>query len=886
MNSGVRELRSFISSRREEIAAAHRAGREGFETSVQLTAVMDEALRTAFQILIAAERESDADEIAVFALGGYGRVELFPSSDIDIMVLCTSDDRKDHAAARAKQFLHILWDAGIDVGHSVRTIDEAIAQYGHAADSWAAMLESRFVCGSGPLADQFHQALQNRIRTSSDKWFVRAVFDDLAGRHQHYGNSVKLLEPNIKKSAGGLRDMHVAFWLHRGSDPTHLTRIDPAATASWQFLRSLNGEGILDEHEYTSAVAALQFLFRVRHEMHYRRESLHDTLEYTLQLEVAEGLGFGHREELQSVEVFMHEYYLHARNLHRLHWKLTHRFRELLESFHRPEGTGRSLGELFVLYDDLLSVDGSIQLIDDPAKVFEAFVLSAEHDVDIHVRLQAVIERSAGCISGNNSQSPVLAGLFRRILDSKRVSKTLSAMSELGILGRYMPEFGRLVAFFQHNVYHFYTADEHTLIALANAEKLREEQGVLHEVFRALQRKDVLYMAILLHDIAKPHGVADHEITGVHMAHTILQRLGLEEIFPDVAFLIRHHLIMEQTAFRRNIHDAQTISEFGARFDRAEQLDYLYLLTYADLSAVNINVWTEWKASILQDLYGRTAEVLRRKLRGIQIEEYQKSRHAAAKVDLLARLSAAMPREEVEQHLDGMQGEAYLALFSEDEVQKHIQLSRTDEPVSAIFAHAEGYTDVTVIADDAPFALSKFCAVLAANDANIIDANVFTRNDGVIIDRFRVTDAVTKQRLDPQACNKVTEDLRQVVAGALDIDHLFQAHRRKWKRRRKLPVNPTTRLGVEFEDTPRYTIIDVYAPDSVGFLYRITETMSRLGLDIYFAKIATRVDGIVDAFYTLDRSGQPILDPEKRATIREEITKTINALMEEQLGSG
>jgi [protein-PII] uridylyltransferase len=886
MNSGTRELKSIISLRRGEIAAAHRASAESFATSVQLTAAMDQALRTAFQMLIADARENSADDIAVLALGGYGRVELFPASDVDVMVLCASDERKDRAGATAKQFLHILWDAGIDVGHSVRTIGEAIAQYGHAADSWAAMLESRFVCGSEVLTDQFHRALQNKIMASEDNWFVHAVFDDLANRHQHYGNSVKLLEPNIKKSAGGLRDVHVAFWLYRGSDPAHLVRIDPTSTASQQFLRRLNNKGVLDDDEYASAVAALQFLFRVRHEMHYRRDSLHDTLEYTLQLEVAEGLGFGQREELRSVEVFMHEYYLHARNLHRLHWKLTHTFRELLEPLHRPEGTARSLDDGFVLYDDLLTVDRRVQIIEDPVRVFEAFVRSAEHDVDLDSRLQAVIERSAGCITKREHDSPDLAGLFRRILGSKRVSKTLYAMSELGVLGRYIPEFGQLVAFFQHNVYHFYTADEHTLIALASAEKLREEEGVLHEVFRALKRKDVLYMAILLHDIAKPQGVADHEITGVAMAHAILLRLGLEDIFPDVAFLIRHHLIMEQTAFRRNIHDAQTITEFAARFERPEQLDYLYLLTYADLSALNINVWTEWKASIMQDLYGRTSEVLRRELKGVQIEEYQKSRHAAAKVDILARLSAAMPREEVEQHLDGMQSEAYLALFTEDEVRRHIHHSRTDEPVSVMFAHAEGYTDVTIIADDAPFALSKFCAVLSANDANIIDANVFTRNDGVIIDRFRVTDAVTKQRLDQRVCDKVTGDLRRVVAGAVDIGHLFQAHRRKWRRRAKLPVNPTIRVGVEFEDNPRYTIIDVYAPDSVGFLYRVTETMSKLGLDIYFAKIATRVDGIVDAFYTLDRAGQPIVDPEKRATIREQITKTINALTEEQLGTG
>jgi [protein-PII] uridylyltransferase len=200
-----------------------------------------------------------------------------------------------------------------------------------------------------------------------------------------------------------------------------------------------------------------------------------------------------------------------------------------------------------------------------------------------------------------------------------------------------------------------------------------------------------------------------------------------------------------------------------------------------------------------------------------------------------------------------------------------------------MFNHTEGYTEATVIARDAPFALSRFCAVLSANDANIFDANIFTREDGIIIDRFRVSDATTRHQLDQRVCTKITEDLNQVMEGKLDIEHLFQAHKRKWKRRPKPPINPNIRTDVQFEDNPRYTIIDVYAPDSVGFLYRITETISTLGLDIYFAKIATRVDGIVDAFYILDRSGKPVTDQSRREHIRAEILNTVKALAEQRL---
>ncbi|MBM2846821.1 MAG: glnD, partial [Bacteroidetes bacterium] len=512
-----------------------------------------------------------------------------------------------------------------------------------------------------------------------------------------------------------------------------------------------------------------------------------------------------------------------------------------------------------------------------------AFCHAAEHEMDLDFRLRAVIERSADLITEPDRILSDLAGLFQRILRSRRVADTLRTMNELNILGRYIPEFGDLVAFFQHNVYHYFTADEHTLIALGNAERLREQQGILREVFRNLRRKDVLYLAILLHDIAKPRGVTDHEITGVAMAEAILRRLGMEDVFPDVAFLVRNHLVMEQVAFRRNIHDPDTIREFAGRFDHPEQLDYLYLLTYADLSAVNINLWTEWKSTMLQDLYRRTSEVLRRNLRGTQIDDFHQSKREAAELDIVDKLSASMPREHIERHLQGIQSEAYATLFSEEEIAEHIKKSGAEEPISTLFNHTEGYTDVTIIAQDAPYALAKFCAVLAANDANIFDANVFTRDDGIIIDRFRVSDATSKQHLDLRVCTKIADDLTKVMAGDLDIEHLFEAHRRKWKRKPKHPVNPNVRTDVAFEDNPRYTILDVYAPDSVGFLYRVTEVISRLGLDIYFAKIATRVDGIVDAFYVLDRAGQPITDLSRREVIRNEILGILRALADQQL---
>ena len=617
--------------------------------------------------------------------------------------------------------------------------------------------------------------------------------------------------------------------------------------------------------------------------MHYRRESQHDTLEYALQRDVAEGIGVESGPGLMPVEVFMRGYYIHARTVFRLLQRAGQRFRESIEPPRMSGSPGKRVGSAFILYDDALTIDPSVAALGSAAQIFEAFTLAAELETPPDLRLRGLLERSAEVLHEKDADSPGLSSYFRRILRTHRVAETLHEMNDADVLPRYIPEFGALVAFFQHNVYHYYTADEHTLIAIANAENLREKQGILREVFRNLPRKDILYAAILLHDIAKPRGVADHEITGVSMSATILNRLGMPDAAPDVGFLVRHHLAMEQTAFRRNVHDPDTLREFASRFERPELLDYLYVLTYADLSALNASVWTEWKAAMLQELYQRTAEVLRRKLTGAEIDEFHRGITDEAAENVVEFLSRSIPPERVRRHIAGVGDASYVALFSEEEIEQHILKGGNSEPVSALFARAGGHTEITVIARDAPFALSKFCAVLSVNDADIFDANVFTRDDGLIIDRFRVTDSGTKQGLEQRRCEKIAGDLRLVMEGALDIENLFREHDKKWKRRPKLPTNPSVTTDVRFEENPRYTIIDVYAPDSVGFLYRLTETMSELGLDIRFAKIATRVDGIVDAFYTLDRSGKQITDPATRERIRERILSTIQRLAGERL---
>jgi [protein-PII] uridylyltransferase len=871
MNESAASIRQFIETGRQAVAAQHRAGAEGRATARALTRLTDCALTTAFTQGVPTLLQ---DHCAVIATGGYGRNELCPHSDIDVMVLCDTTIVRGDRQKVATGFLHLLWDAGLTIGHSVRTFEEALALKGQTLDAWTSTLESRLICGSAKVTRELAEALA--AACGSDPWLVRGVCDDVQNRHERFGSSVKLLEPNIKKSAGGLRDLHALVWLYRGVPGGIPVFPDSENTVTEELIESLRSSGVLPQEDAERLLNAFSFLLRVRHEMHFLRGMPDDTLEYALQRDVAKGLGYGDRAEKRSVEVFMSEYYQHARTVYRMAASLIHRFQQDLAA-RTPASPSRSLLQAARFFRSApKSAPPAPRRIASATDIFSLFCSFAETGIEFDFEMRDAIERNLDCIRPEDLTSPALAEYFRRILRSQRVAETLRAMAETGVLGRYIPEFDALVAFFQHNVYHYYTADEHTLIAIANAERLSEAEGPLGDVFRKLPGKETFLLALLLHDIAKPLGVADHEVTGVEIARTVLNRIGASDLFDDVSFLVRHHLIMEQTAFRRNVHDPATLSDFAARFTKPALLEYLYLLTYADLSAVNPGVWTEWKAALLYDLYWQTAEVLRRNLHGEEISRFRADQRAVAAADVSAALAGNIPDDVASKHLDTISSDAYPALFSPEEIADHIRAISTLTDLCALFHHHGAFTDVTVIGHDAPFALSRFCAVLAANDANIFDASIFTREDGIVIDRFRVSATTNHQQLDPHVCTKIEEDLRAIAGGRIEPAELFSAHHRKWRRRRhQAQVNPNIRTDVTFEDTADFTIIDVYAPDSVGFLYRVTETISRLGLDIYSAKIATRVDGIVDAFYVRDRNGSPVRDHERQSAIRQGILQAI-----------
>ena len=855
------------------ILQMHRARYGGIRIALLLTHQRDALLRNIFDILT-----SNKDHLAIVALGGYGRKELCFFSDTDVMFLISDEQYRASATPAVQEFLHNLLDIGLDIGHSFRTIDECINLPAEDFESQMSVIESRFICGDHSTFQKFISALEEKIKKDDRASFVHRISEIRQLRFNKYGNSSKLLEPNIKNSAGGLRDINTALWLMRCTGTVPIPKqFGSSETATLLLLKSKTVKEQFKPSCLKEIKSSFNTLLRMRNEMHLQSNSLHDTLEFTFQRRVASGLRYRTKSKREKVEHFMQDYYIASRSIASfcsriIDWSHDRWSADALET-----KTTRSSAD-FILHNRRIHIKRGVAISNE--LLLRAFLFRSERRAKFSFQSEDAIHQRLQFLKPLNTRSET--ELFRLLLHRPNgIGSALRKMNELGLLERWIPEWKPMVSFFQHNQYHYYTADEHTLIALANAESLEHSNSSFGTVFRSLPRRDTLYLSCLFHDIAKPTHIGKHEVKGVTIAKRILKRLLYDDLIEDVSFLIRHHLLMEQIAFRRNLNDPQTIVDFARTFERIDQLDYLYVLTYADLSAVNKNVWTEWKELLLRDLYRKTRAVLEEEMTSEQVHERTAQLVEEKHTDVIQNLASAFPADEVDTHLSQLSGTSYLTVFAPVEIANHLQAIRQAEKVSVLFQHDGSFTDVTFITHDSPGVLSKLCGVLTANDANILNAEVFTRRDGIVIDKFRVVEFGSNTAISEDHCSKISKDVTEVIEGRIDITHLVERHRARWKRRTRI-LNSNIRCDVEFEDHPQFTIIDIYAPDALGFLYYITETISRLGLNISFAKIATRVDGIVDSFYLLDANGKKLDDPAQREAAKREILATIQILSESE----
>lgn len=841
-------IKAILDEESSVIKAAHFAGASGSEVVQRRTGLIDRVLRDVH------ERLSDPHPMpALLAVGGYGRGELNPFSDIDIMFLCRNESERQ----RSPEMLYALWDSGMDVGYSVRTIDECVDLARSDIKIRTSLMESRLIAGDTFLYEKFIKTMSSEIFYWRTEAFIADKISDRRTTRLKYGGSLYLREPNTKEGAGGLRDFHTALWVASARYRIHS-------------LADLISIGTITEGQYAVFSRSRNFLWKLRNEIHYISGRKNDQLTFDLQERAARDFGYRDSAHLLAVERFMKTYFLHARNI-------TEFSNIVMDAVLRKPGRRfftrtRNLGVFSVMGKTLIPSSETL-FLDNPAFILDAFEVMQTQHVIFSDRLKAMIRECRINDGLRNSQSA--AARFIALLDNPDgLYETLSLMKELRFLGRYIPEFRSVQSLAKHDTYHKYTVDEHILFSIRSLQNLHGGRypvlTTLLEAFKGLRHRWVLMLAALLHDLGKTFR-SGHEHRGVELADRILARLGIaaEERW-RILFLIRNHLVMASLSQRRELTDRKVIADFARLVEDRENLDMLYLLTYADISAVSPTAWTQWKAALLQELYLRTRGVLDQTAAAVEEEQ---ARLIAASERIRTAAEGTFARQELDAIMISLPEEYILHTPSKKAVE-HMGMMQRLPHEGLVIQHRhypeKGYTELTVCAYDAYGMFYRTAGTLAAKNLNILRAQVHTTKVGVMIDTLQITDPDGNICPHEEVWESLKTELKAVLTGQRPVPepgpYLFQ---------RATPGTVTPSVEFENHVSDAFTIIDITARDRVGLLYDVTKTLYMLNLDIASAKIVTEGVRVMDSFYITDLLRNKITDTERMSRIREAVLKVL-----------
>jgi len=852
------EIKKGFLKDRENLFAHYTEQMDAFAFSKDYSLLIEETIR----IIIGQNKFS----FALASAGSFSRRELSPYSDIDLMIISKSIDKdNDHI----KKLITSLWDGGIEASHTVRELSDIQKYLSTDLHTFTQFFETRFIAGDALLYNKWNNALLDSINDKTKTLLITNFIEDVRERHEKYGDSPKMLEPNVKMSAGGLRDFQSIEWMMMISNK-QLLNSQHELTQAEIFINHLKKNKLTTPAECKRLLDSYKLVLSIRHLLHITTKSRTDRFEFAGQMKLVPMYGY----EETDLMSFMKNYFSAANIIFRVSHSIIKKYK-VEYVYPVPDSLSYDLDEDFYIKNKVifLKKEDPLTLSD----IFRVFYYRAYHNAGFDEHLRTKIIDATENAEENNWSQPDSSVFFREILKfSRNVGATLSIMNELGVLGAFMPEFGDLNGFMQHGVYHCYTADEHTLITIKNLEKLYNQNSLFGKLYNSIKDKEILNLALLLHDIAKPIDISGHEIIGAEMASSIMARLGYDENEIDkVCFLVKNHLMMEQVAFRRNLNDPETLNNFTSKFNSLEELDLLYLMTYADLSAVNSAVWTSWKSELLSELYRKSKAMLQDKISG---EEFLYSTIYSTPKDI-SKYSDKITETDVQEHFNSIHDDmGYANHFTDEEIALHIEEIEKGESISVLFKELNDFTNVTVITKDFPSLLSKLCGVLAINDANIHSAKIFTRKDEIVIDTFLVTDFRNHKKVDQLKYPKISEDFHSAINGFMQLHQEVAKLKSRWWRIENKLFKRSGQIKIAFEKHDRYTIIDVYSPDRLGFLYHVTNKMNELGLIIYFAKISTKGDDIVDSFYVLDRNEHKVSQNDYQFIISE-LTETISQIL-------
>jgi len=828
------------------------------------------AIDTLLEALYAFCLQGKSPPIALIAVGGYGREELFPYSDIDLLFLY--DEKNAAEAADVAEFiLYILWDLGLKVGQSHRSIAETIALAKSDITIRTNLVDARFITGHKAIFNQFRQRFDQEIVAGTALEFVEAKLAERDARHLRFGDSRYMLEPNVKEGKGGLRDLHTLWWMAR--------YIYPIAA-----LKDLVGMKLLTEEEYRAFDQARQFLWRVRIHLHYLMDRAEERLTFDRQHALAMAMGYRHPSINHSISRFMRRYFVAVRTV----GAITRIFCALLEE-EKKRKPRKSLAWLwqapwklghFQLDGERLNVRNEHAFEHEPVLMIEMFRVAQIHDLDIHPRALQLMARNLKHIDDAVRADPKANALFLDILLAYQGPETtLRRMSEAGVLGRFIPDFGRIIGQTQFNMYHVYTVDEHTLVALGilhamEKGSLRDELPLGSEIIHRVQMRGVLYLALLCHDLAKGRG-GDHSELGEKIVAKLAARFGFSADETETAsWLVRNHLLFSTTVFKRDIDDPKTVQDFVAAVQTPERLKLLLVLTAADIRAVGPAIWNAWKGSLLRELYRRAEQCM-----GTGAVALKKHQAGQFKEDLLKLLPGWTVRD-VEAYLE--QGNpTYWASF---DMLRHATVARMIKDartmampllVDTQHDYDRSITDIILVTYDQHALFSKIAGAMSLSGANIINAKAFTLKNGMAIDVFQVQDAAGQvfDRSDKLA--KMSVYIEQALSGELDLAAAFAERARGGINPSRDALPLPGQVFIENNASNIASVIELTGHDRSGFLYDVTKTIAELGLSVVTAHISTYGTQAADVFYVKDIFGMKLTHETRLKQVREALLRAM-----------
>src|SRR5438067_515296 len=862
----VAPLKVALTAGRAEIHRRFEATGDGAATIHEQCFLMDQLIRALFdlvtQVIYPLPNPTSGERLAIVAVGGYGRGELAPYSDIDLLFLLPYK-RTPHTEQVVEYLLYLLWDLGLKIGQSTRSVDECLRQARSDLTIRTGLLEARYLWGEQELFDELKRRFDSDIVKGSAAQFVASKLAERDARHNRVGDSRYQLEPNIKEGKGGLRDLHTLFWIAK-----YIYRTDDVG--------KLVELGVLSAEEAQRFDRAQKFLWTVRCHIHYLAGRAEERLSFDLQTEIGRRMGYTDHAGSRGVERFMKHYFLVAKDV----GDLTRIFCAILEadqkhkrrlSWVRWGSARRALGD-FVLDGERLTIPSEDFFKKNPLALLRLFHVAQQHELDIHPRALRAASQSLRVINQRLREDPEANRLFLEILTSRKDPETaLRRMNEAGVFGRFIPDFGRIVAQMQYDMYHVYTVDEHTLFAIGILHKvetgqLKEELPVATQIMPTIQARRALYLATLLHDIAKGRG-GDHSVIGEQIALKLGPRLGLSaEETETVAWPVRWHVVMSSIAFKLDISDPQTIQNFVERVQSPERLKLLLVLTAADIRAVGPKVWNGWKAALLREVYYSALDVISG---GLTVEA-RDARIAAAQ---------AAARELLPDFTDAdfatftNRGYPFYWLSLDAETHaRHARLMREADAsgspltVDKRIDTGRAVTELTLYTADHPGLFSRIAGALAVSGANIVDAKIMTMSNGMALDTLWVQDQEGGPFDWPDKLAKLAFTFENVLTGDLKPHIELERPPAFPSRTRVFTVPPP--VLIDHNASRSHTVIEVNGRDRPGLLYEVTRELTRLNLQVSSAKISTYGEKVVDVFYVKNLFGHKVEHPVKLDEIR------------------